>query len=188
MTMCQRVGRQVSFPYPRIYLIGINVVNIEWIIMQTVWEFAVKAAGVLQTQILPHCFYFQQSPSSTCCTHCTYPLSPCRSFYRDDQIVSFNQEITIKRDNKLNFHSDFGQLLHTFDKNVRVTSLKLSKSCPKSQQKLSCYPVLKSHSIELIIEIKLFQALITVQKQTPAQLCLHFSDNKNMSIMKTGSH
>ena len=112
MTMCQRVSRQVSFPYPRIYLIGINVVNIEWIIMQTVWEFAVKAAGVLQTQTLPHCFYFQQSPSSTCCTHCTYPLSPSRSFYRDDQIVSFNQEITIKRDNKLNFHSDFGQLLH----------------------------------------------------------------------------
>ena len=51
----------------------------------------------------------------------------------------------LKRDNKVNFSCDFGQLLHQFlllkvhiisDKNVWVTSLKLSKSCPKLQQNL----------------------------------------------------
>ena len=56
------------------------------------------------------------------------------------------QSITIKRDNKLNFRCNFGQLLHYFilvkvhiisDKNVRVISLKLNKSCPKLHRKFS---------------------------------------------------
>ena len=55
----------------------------------------------------------------------------------------------LKRDNKVNFSCDFGQLLHQFillkvhiisDKNVWDTSLKLSKSCPNSQQKIILLP------------------------------------------------
>ena len=58
----------------------------------------------------------------------------------------------VKRDNKLNSRCDFGQLLHQFrlvkvhiisDKNVWVTNLKLSKSCPKSQRKIILLPHFK---------------------------------------------
>ena len=59
----------------------------------------------------------------------------------------YQLDFILSRDNKLNFCCNFGQLLHQYilvkvhiisNKNVRVTSI--SKSCPKSQRKITLLP------------------------------------------------
>ena len=59
-----------------------------------------------------------------------------------------NKLLSLKRDNKLNFRTTFTSI-HTcessynFMRNVCVASLKLSKSCPESQQKIGSLPRFK---------------------------------------------
>ena len=66
-----------------------------------------------------------------------------------DNVTGDCDSPVVKRGNKIIFRCDFGQLLHQFilvkvqiisDKNVRVTTLKLIKSCPKSQRKIILLP------------------------------------------------